>query len=268
MKIKHRGVFVSLVAGLLLAYPASADLSIPYEGVPNVEEVEITASDGDTLFADLVLTEKDKTAPLVILFHQAGGSARGEYRTIAPRLIEEGYHVLATDQRSGSDQFGAPNRTVDRAGTSTSYCEAYPDLIGTVAHAKAAGFAGPIFVWGSSYSAGLVINLGVEHRQGITGILSFSTAASGPMQPCSSNAFVDQLIIPTLALRPLSEMARESSQTQQEKFKSLGFETYVSDNGVHGSSMLSPWRIESSPEPTWEIVLEFLARHSAEQTAD
>jgi dienelactone hydrolase len=238
------------------------DAPAHYGGVGAQTEIEITASDGNTLFADLIQTKKDKTAPLVILFHQAGGSARGEYRTIAPRLIEEGYHVLATDQRSGSDQFGAPNRTVDRAGTSTSYCEAYPDLIGTIAHAKAAGFTGPIFVWGSSYSAGLVINLGVEHGEGITGILSFSTAAGGPMEPCTSNALADQLTIPTLALRPLSEMAMESSQTQQEKFKSLGFETYVSENGVHGSSMLSPWRIEGSPEPTWEVVLDFLARHS------
>ena len=42
---------------------------------------------------------------VILLFHQAE-SGKGEYATIAPRLVAAGYSALAIDQRSGGDLFG------------------------------------------------------------------------------------------------------------------------------------------------------------------
>lgn len=255
---------IVIIFAVAFAPVASGQGITPYSDAGKQTEVTIETADGVSLFADLLETTRGRDAPIVLLFHQAGSSARGEYRTIAPRLINEGYHVLATDQRSGGDQFVLANRTVRAIGKNASYCEAYPDLEAALSFAKDQGFGGPIFVWGSSYSAGLVINLGVDHPEEITAILSFSTAASGPMEPCSSNQIVDQLNVPMLALRPRSEMSRQGAIDQQEHFQQLGFETHVSENGVHGSSMLSPWRIDGDPEPTWEVVLDFLKRNGGD----
>jgi hypothetical protein len=43
-----------------------------------------------------------------------------------------------------------------------------------------------------------------------------------------------------------------------EAFSGMGHQTYVSDPGVHGSSMLNPARVDGEVEPTWQIVLTFL----------
>ncbi len=43
-------------------------------------------------------------------------------------------------------------------------------------------------------------------------------------------------------------------------FKEHGFETYVAENGVHGSSMLNPSRVEGSVDETWSVVLSFLKK--------
>ncbi|MFA9412828.1 MAG: hypothetical protein ACERK0_16305, partial [Deltaproteobacteria bacterium] len=45
-----------------------------------------------------VYEAQDKSATLILLFHQAGWS-RGEYREIAPKLVKAGYRVMAVDQR-------------------------------------------------------------------------------------------------------------------------------------------------------------------------
>ena len=68
-------------------------------------------------------------SPTVLLFHQAGGDARGEYSDTARRLVREGYEVFAWDARSGGDRFGGANRTVAAIGSSADgYCNASPDI--------------------------------------------------------------------------------------------------------------------------------------------
>lgn len=48
----------------------------------------------------------------ILLFHQGGSTARGEYADIIPRLSSLEYHVLAIDQRTGGQRYGSYNRTV------------------------------------------------------------------------------------------------------------------------------------------------------------
>jgi pimeloyl-ACP methyl ester carboxylesterase len=224
------------------------------------EEVMFQTADGVNVHGDLYAIG-DWSAPIVLLFHQAGSNARAEYGSIVPRLIERGYNVLAVDQRSGGTRLGGVNRTASALeGGSPSYCDAYPDLEGALAFVIASGFDGPHVVWGSSYSAALVIRLAAEHPDDVNAVLAFSPASGDPMGACKPGPFLESLETPILALRPASEMENPRVQAQLATFEELGHATYVAANGVHGSSMLNPERVEGSVEETWTAVEGFLAQ--------
>ncbi len=255
------GILVLLLA---VAVDGAAGAESPpgrvHDGGPRAAEVVFKAADGVEVFGDLYESPQGKSAPAVLLFHQAGANARAEYASIIPVLREQGYTVLAIDQRSGGARLGGINRTVDhRGGRVTGYCEAYPDLEAALRFLLDSGFSGPRVAWGSSYSAGLVIRLGVDHAGELAGVLAFSPAAGGPMKKCSPNDVIAKLKIPALILRPESEMKYESVRDQLEAFRRAGKRTYVAKNGVHGSSMLNPGRVKGEVGATWKVVLEFLA---------
>jgi alpha-beta hydrolase superfamily lysophospholipase len=225
---------------------------------PPEEQVTFEAADGVVIVGDLYMRHA-KDAPMILLFHQAGANAAAEYASIVPRLEERGYNVLAIDQRSGGSRLGGENRTVERlAKKDLHYCDAYPDLEAALQYVIDRGFTGPRLVWGSSYSAALVIHLGVDHKDDIAGVLAFSPAAGAPMGSCDPTDAIQKIEVPVLALRPASEMKNERTRKQFETFKKLGHRTYVSENGVHGSSMLNPKRVEGSIEKTWNAVFDFI----------
>ncbi len=226
---------------------------------PVPTEVNIKARDGVTIYADVYLSTRGKAAPLILLFHQAGGDARGEYASHIPRLLDEGYNVIAADQRSGGNRFESTNRTVLALERKQySYCDAYQDLEAALRYAAENGFTGKRFAWGSSYSAALVLKLGAEHPKELNGILSFSPASGEAMGECKPEPFAPNLHLPTLIMRPRSEMQRENSKEQFVLFQKHGFQTYVAENGVHGSSMLNPHRVDGNVEKHWKVVLDFI----------
>ena len=226
------------------------------------EQVEFNAADGVRVFGDLYLSDAGRGAATILLFHQAGSDARGEYTGIATRLQQAEYNVLAIDQRSGGTRFGGVNRTMaELERQDYGYCEAYPDLEAALRFARAQGFAGPLAVWGSSYSAGLVFQLGAENSSDVDAILGFSPASGAPMADCPLTPFLADLDVPALALRPQREFEIESVQAQMREFEKHGVQTYVADPGVHGSSMLNADRVKASTEATWTVVLEFLAEN-------
>lgn len=234
-------------------------LSLAGVAAAESEEVSFKAADGIRLYGDVYASPRGDREPVILLFHQAGSDARGEYTDIASRLQENGYNVLAIDQRSGGERFGGKNRTV--AGLEDKeigYCEAYPDLVAALAFAREHGFYGRLAVWGSSYSAGLVFKLAAENGQQIHAVLGFSPASGGPMADCSPADYLTEVNVPVLALRPKREMEIDSVRKQKADFEMHGMQTYVADPGVHGSSMLNPVRVEASTEKTWAVVLEFL----------
>jgi len=245
----------------LILFLAATAFALPSEH-PAPTEVKIKARDGVMIYADVYLSVKGKTAPLIMLFHQAGGDARGEYAPHIPRLLDEGYNVIATDQRSGGDRFDRTNRTVAALGEKQySYCDTYQDLETALQYAIENGFTGKRFAWGSSYSAALVIKLGAEHPKELYGILSFSPASGEAMDDCKPEPFVPKVRLPTLIMRPGSEMTRESSKEQFILFQKHGFQTYVAENGVHGSSMLNPSRVQGDVERHWKVVLDFIRKN-------
>lgn len=248
------------------AAPAAAPAAAPPAAQPGSSvtapaprEVTFTTADGITIFGDLHEPAR-KDAPMVLLFHQAGANARAEYGAIIPRLRDEGYGVLAIDQRSGGDRLGGTNRTLAGvpAGTEYGYCDALPDLEAALRWVIDAGYTGPRFAWGSSYSAALVIRLGADHPRDLDGVLAFSPAAGGPMADCDPNSLIDRIQVPVLALRPGNEMEYEGIPEQLAAFRARGHRAYVAPDGVHGSSMLNPARAKGGTEETWKAVLDFL----------
>lgn len=228
------------------------------------KEVSFVTDDGVSVFAELThAADRGPEAPIVILFHQAGGDGRGEYSPIVPRLHAAGYHTLLVDQRVGGDRFGGVNRTLaERGETDEGYCDAYPDLVAALDFVIENGHRGPIALWGSSYSAALVIRLGAERGGDVDAVLAFSPASGGPMKDCQPGEVLSQLDVPVLALRPENEFEIESVQRQMADFESHGLQTYVanfeSGRGSHGSSMLVPDRAGSNTDATWNVVLDFL----------
>ncbi|NNE18210.1 MAG: alpha/beta fold hydrolase [Myxococcales bacterium] len=123
-----------------------------------------------------VYTSKNESATLVLLFHQAGWS-RGEYREIAPKLVEAGYRVMAVDQRSGGVVNGVKNETHRRAtkmGLPRRYLDAYADLEAALRYARKELGVTRIIAWGSSYSASLVFRLAAEHPEVVTAVMAFA----------------------------------------------------------------------------------------------
>lgn len=226
----------------------------------NGREVTFRSKDGVTLYGDIYESSKGKSAPLIILFHQGGGDARGEYSPIIPKLLELGYNVFAADTRQGGKRFGTNRTMVALENKKFTYCDAYQDLETALRYANDQGFTGKKIVWGSSFSATLVMRLGADHGKDVAGVLAFSPASGPPMGDCQPTDYSGNLKIPALLLRPRSEMESERAQNQFALFKQQGHQTYVAENGVHGSSMLVESRIEGSAEPHWKAVLEFIRK--------
>lgn len=221
-------------------------------------------ADGVTIYGETYMGDLDDSAPLVLLFHQAGASGRGEYAEIAAWLNASGVRAIAWDQRSGGNHFGGTNRTVDGLadGTPAEFCDAYPDLAAALDATERAVGNGPVFVWGSSYSAALVFRLAAEHPARVAGFLAFSPASGGPMAACRARQWFDALQSPALVLRPASEMERESSIEQRDLMEAAGIEVHVVENGVHGSSMLVDSRTEHDMAPARAHVLAWIQRQA------
>ncbi len=153
----------------------------------NSKEISFYTPDSIKIFGDLYQLNKQEA--IILLFHQGGSNARGEYISIIPRLLEKGFNVLAIDQRKGGQIYGNYNRTIANIPTISlddayTYCDAYNNRESTLEFAKAAGFSGKTILWGSSYSASLAIKLANERQTDIQGVLAFSPASGNPMLDC------------------------------------------------------------------------------------
>ena len=239
--------------------PGCAMIFFSLIAMASSDEVRFETRDRVAVFGDLYMSPGGRSGPIILLFHQAGGDAQGEYTEIARRLVESGYNVLAIDQRSGGDRFGGTNRKVRALdGEEYGYCDVYPDLEAALDFVRADGFDGPLAIWGSSYSAALVFQLGAKRSEEVSAILAFSPASGAPLADCDVQQYVKDLSVPALALRPSKEYEIDSVKDQMGRFKDSGIRTYVSDPGVHGSSMLVEARVGDSTQPTWTVVLDFL----------
>jgi len=223
--------------------------------------ITTTATDGITVYGEQYFAELDNKTPLILLFHQAGSNGRGEYAELIPWLNENGFRVIAWDQRAGGSRFGNDNRTVADLpeGTAISYCDARPDLQAGLDYAINGKLAEQVIVWGSSYSAALVFGLAADNQDEVAGVLSFSPATGGAMADCRASRWINDVDGMMIHVgRPASEMARESSITQKVMFNDRSIKVRVIENGVHGSSMLVDSRTEHDMTDARKQVLQVL----------
>ncbi|MBV1888107.1 MAG: alpha/beta hydrolase [Urechidicola sp.] len=228
------------------------------------KEISFMTSDGIKIFGDLY--EINKTNPVILLFHQGGSNARGEYASIIPKLIDMGFNILAIDQRVGGQYYGKYNRTLANIptngyGDGYGYCDAYNNLESTLEYIIESGFTGNKILWGSSYSASLAIQLANKNQDEVNGVLAFSPASGGSMKDCLPNPYFETLKVPLLLLRPPHEMENKNAKAQFELAKANGHQTYAAKHGVHGSSMLVKERVEGDVSETWRVVTTFLKQY-------
>ena len=221
------------------------------------ETLSFQAGDGLEVTADFYRVSNGK-APLVVLFHQAG-SSRGEYKDIAPRLNQLGYAALAVDQRSGRADGGIDNQTAARAkkaGLPTGYADALPDMKAAIEHARGLT-GGPIVIWGSSYSASLVLKLAGDGEP-VSAILAFS-----PGEYFSDSSAIRKAASGIEAPTFITSARNETGQWKAifdaiPNADKQGFVPPVA--GRHGSSALKRSQGKNA-EPYWKAVEAFLTRH-------
>lgn len=193
---------------------------------------------------------------LILLFHQAG-SSKGEYATIAPRLVAAGYSALAIDQRSGGGLFGR-NQTAAGLGHAASSLDAKRDLEAALAWGEYQG--GPVILWGSSYSAALVFLVAAERPQAVQAVLAFSPGEYlGRPTLVHDAAMRIQVPIFVTSAKDAEEIgtARDILAAAPAAIK---VQYVPTQGGIHGSSTLIPSRDPRGAAENWREVLAFLSR--------
>ncbi len=218
------------------------------------EPVAFETADGITVHGDYYAAA-DGARPVILAFHQAGFN-RLEYREIAPRLVGQGFSVLAIDQRSGGNYGGVDNQTAKGTKAFWVYADALPDLEAALKWARAKHPKAQILAWGSSYSASLAFVLASRHSE-IAGVLAFSPGEYFDGKPSVREAAKDVTVPVFITSRGDKEtvIARlildALASTDKTQFIPKG-------PGVHGSSaLLQP---QGKADEYWTAVDAFLAK--------
>jgi len=217
---------------------------------PSLDKLEVTAD---------VSVVHDSSAPFIVLFHQAGWS-RGEYKEIMPKLNALGFNCMAIDQRSGGKVNGVKNETnarATKAGKPAEYLDAYQDLQAALNFAHTHFATGKLIVWGSSYSAALVIKLAADNPGIVDGVLSFSPG----------EYFGNALSVGRVAKKVQCPVFITSAKAERgnwlpifSQMPSSGKQFFTPKTaGNHGSRAL--WSKFEDSDSYWQAVTAFLKLH-------
>jgi len=213
----------------------------------------------DKLNVKGVYYQADHPKAIIVLFHQAG-SSKGEYATIAPLLVEAGYSALAIDQRAGGGMYGT-NETVEQMPKDWKHSmeDAQADMEGAVQWAGR--FGKPIILWGSSYSASLVIPLAHVYRDQVKAVLSFSPGEYFPDKQRIGRAAADlqvPIFITSAADPDEDAKAKAIAARVPDHLATL----YAPKAGIHGSSTLIAAKDPDGADANWAAVTAFLDKLS------
>ena len=227
-------------------------------GPPRRELQLIDLPNRQWLYADRYSSSGERGVAL--LFHQGGGSARGEYGFVIARLLNLGFDVIAADLHGGGDRFGPVNRTEARfpAPEDFRYCAAGDEVTAVVAAARQWRPQSPLTLWGSSYSATLAVQAGIGGAPAIDRVLAFSPASGPLLSECSVDGLNKRLPLPVLVVRPQSEMEMPEIARQTSALAAVGAQTFVASPGLHGSSTLNAVRLGGEVEVAWGGIEAFV----------
>lgn len=251
----------SLVLVVLSAFFLTTRVAALDPGRPDFQTITFPSGDELPVTADVYLAH-DRTAPFIVLFHQAGWS-RGEYREIAPKLNAMGFNCMAVDQRSGGSVNGVTNETAAAARkkkAGTGYVDALPDIRAALAYARSEYARGKLIAWGSSYSAGLVLRLAGEEPDSVDGVLAFAPGEYFGKQGKSATWVTEaaaKIDDPAFITSAKSEKGRwETIYAAIPKKYRNRFVPKTAGN--HGSRAL--WKKFDDSEDYWEAVSAFLEK--------
>ncbi|MCZ6818800.1 MAG: alpha/beta hydrolase [Calditrichaeota bacterium] len=270
--MKKKVSFVVWMAVILVTagwlYPGTTVLQQPEESGER-KTITFPSSDSLEITADVVITH-ELTVPFIVLFHQAGWS-RGEYNEIIPKLNAMGFNCMAVDQRSGDAVNDVTNETHKRArsaGKKTTYLDAYQDMEAAVKFAREQYAKSKLVVWGSSYSAALVLKLAGDHTDEIDGVLSFSPGEYFDRFGAGTTYVTDaakKITCPVFITSAKDEKGRWSGIFAAIPSKNKQSFSPESD-GNHGSRAL--WEKFSDSKEYWAAVTAFLQKNFLQQSAD
>lgn len=221
--------------------------------------VRFAGAEGEEVTADWYPARRG--AATIVLAHQSM-SSRGEYRQIAPRLVQLGYNALAIDTRWGDRDMwnGVANETARRHGTAASLAgppaarraiqdRSIDDIRAAVAWVRKRDGHAPILLWGSSISANLVLKLAAAEPD-VAGVLAFSPAEYHPDTPDEIRRTVATVRVPTLVAYGRDE--RDAARPVFEGVAATFKRELRASHGRHGSSILL------DDPATWAGVRAFL----------
>lgn len=138
------------------------------------KRVEFLTYDGLTLRGNLYLSEKDKTAPIIIMTQGLALLKEHYLQNWAERFQDSGFNVLTYDHRNFGHSDGEPRNEVDLNAQSDDYVDAVSfaqKLGGNVGTQK-------IFTWGIGHSGGgAAVHASMDRR--ISGVILMMPSLSG-----------------------------------------------------------------------------------------
>ena len=227
--------------------------------VQKPETVSFPSGDGVKIAAD-VYAPHDRSAPMILLFHQANWS-RGEYLEIAPKLNALGYNCMAVDLRSGNTVNNIANLTNQSAREKfreTRYVDALPDMMAAITYARTNYAQGKLILWGSSYSAALVLKVAGDHSRLVDGVLAFSPGEYFTSQGKPRNFIASSVVNIDCPVFITSALNEKSNWWGMYVSISAAGKTYFlpTSTGNHGSRAL--WSKFTDSEQYWAAVNSFL----------
>ena len=258
-KIKKYACLLIIFGGINIVIGNSQESNVKILTFKSADNLEITAD---------WYSISDSTAPIIILYHQAGWS-RGEYIEIAPKLNAMGFQCLAVDQRSGGEVNSIINQTNSRAllaGLSTNYLDALPDLTAALDFIHKMYPENKIILWGSSYSSSLTLKVAGDNQKFVSGVLAFSPGEYFERFGESSNfiqSSAKNIICPAFITSASNEHGQwknifESIPGMQKTF------FLPQTAGNHGSRAL--WEIFPDNEQYRQAVTIFLSQYKENNT--
>ncbi len=249
-------IFIISFCFLLVAF---IQISADDNKEPDFKGRTITLKTADDLSikADLYLI-KDKQAPVILLFHQAGFS-RGEYRETAPLLNDLGFNCIAIDQRSGKGVNGVKNEAFAEAskkGAGTKYTDAFLDIEAALKFAVKKYPSNKIIVWGSSYSASLVFILVDKYPDKIKAVAAFSPGEYFKLNGKGIKEYAKSVKCPVFITSAKKEHGNWKGIYENIPDGKKSF--FLPDSkGTHGSRAL--WKANPDHKDYWKALKLFLS---------
>jgi|JI10StandDraft_1071094.scaffolds.fasta_scaffold512535_1 dienelactone hydrolase len=221
-----------------------------------VDTLEMPSADGLTMRA--VVYTIDSTKPVIVLCHQARMN-NYEYAEIAPKLCAMGYNCVALDQRSGGAMETHENITNKNAlakNLATGYTSSLPDIMAGVNYA-ATTFGQQVILWGSSYSASLVLKVAMDNPN-VKSVITFSPILKfddGSTAADYFKSYNGKPIFMTSTEKEAAPLTKAMSHLGDDVLTQY----YPDMKGTHGSKAL--WSSDPSSADYWEAVTKWLAAH-------